>query len=172
MIRREDLVKIGKFNKPHGIKGELSFSFTNSSFERDEHPFLLCELDGIFVPFSLINYRFTSDSAALVRLQGVDSDAQASLFINKTVYFPKNAVQEELADEDYTWDYFIGFTLIDEKAGELGVISDVDSSTLNTLFVIEKGDEEEFFPAADELVTHIDETQKRLYVLFPEGLFG
>ena len=29
MITREELIKIGRFNKPHGVKGELSFTFTD-----------------------------------------------------------------------------------------------------------------------------------------------
>ena len=29
MIEREELIKIGRFNKPHGVKGELSFTFTD-----------------------------------------------------------------------------------------------------------------------------------------------
>lgn len=29
MIRKEEVYKIGIFNKPHGIHGELSFTFTD-----------------------------------------------------------------------------------------------------------------------------------------------
>ena len=34
MIKREDVYKIGLFNKPHGIHGELSFTFTDDIFDR------------------------------------------------------------------------------------------------------------------------------------------
>jgi len=33
MIKREEVYKIGLFNKPHGIHGELSFSFTDDVFD-------------------------------------------------------------------------------------------------------------------------------------------
>ena len=33
MITREELIRIGRFNKPHGVKGELSFTFTDDVFE-------------------------------------------------------------------------------------------------------------------------------------------
>ena len=66
MIKREDVYKIGVFNKPHGIHGELSFTFTDDIFDRVEAEYLICLLDGIFVPFFLEEYRFRSDSTALV----------------------------------------------------------------------------------------------------------
>ncbi|MDR0864776.1 MAG: ribosome maturation factor RimM [Candidatus Symbiothrix sp.] len=169
MIKRDELVKIGKFNKPHGIKGEISFSFTNDSFDESECPFLICELDGIFVPFKLEEYRFTSDAAALVKLKNITTEEKVKVLANKEVYFSKKYLKEE-TDDHFTWDYFIGFTLIDERTGEIGLISDVDVSTLNTLFIIEKEDDEIFIPAADEMITHIDEAQKRIYMELPEGI--
>ncbi|MCC8145246.1 MAG: ribosome maturation factor RimM [Bacteroidales bacterium] len=170
MIRREDLVKIGKINKPHGVKGEMSFSFTNDSFEESECPFLILEIDGIFVPFRLEEYRFTSGANALIQLKNIDSDRKARPLTHKEVYFPKEYLREDTDDDSYTWDYFTGFTIVDEKEGEIGVIEYIDESTVNTLFVVRKEDTEVLIPAADELVTHIDEEQKRLYVLLPEGL--
>jgi len=170
MIKRDDLVKIGKFNKPHGVKGELSFSFTNDSFDESERPFLICEIDAIFVPFKLEEYRFISDSTAFVQLKNIDSDEKARLLINKEVYFPKKDYQEPTSSDSFTWDYFINFTLIDEKSGEIGIISAVDDSTMNILFIIEKDSDEIYIPIADEIITHIDESQKRIYVKLPDGL--
>ena len=47
MIKREEVYKIGIFNKPHGIHGELSFTFTDDIFDRVEAEYLICLLDGI-----------------------------------------------------------------------------------------------------------------------------
>jgi 16S rRNA processing protein RimM len=170
MIKRDDLIKIGRFNKPHGIKGEISFGFTNDAFEESENPFFICELDGIFVPFRVEEYRFTSDTAALIRLKYLDSDQKVRVLTNKEVYFPTTQIKEQPEENAYTWDYFIGFTLIDERAGEIGRIADVDDSTLNTLFIIQKEPEDMLIPAAEEMITHIDDAQKKIYVELPEGL--
>ena len=169
MIQRDELIKIGKFNKPHGIKGELSFSFTDDSFDESECPFLICELDGIFVPFRLEESRFTSANAALIKLKFIDSDQKARPLANQEVYFPKK-YKKETEEEVYSWDYFIGFTLIDERVGEVGRISEVDDSTMNTLFIVEEKGQEWYIPAADEIITHIDEEQKKIFVELPEGL--
>ena len=73
MITREELIKIGRFNKPHGVKGELSFTFTDDVFDRTECPYIVCEIDGIFVPFFIEEYRFKSDTTALIKLEDVDN---------------------------------------------------------------------------------------------------
>lgn len=50
MIKKDEVFKIGIFNKPHGVKGEISFTFTDDIFDRVECEYLVCLLDGIFVP--------------------------------------------------------------------------------------------------------------------------
>lgn len=69
MIKREEVYKIGIFNKPHGIHGELQFTFTDDIFYRVEAEYIICLLDGIFVPFFIEEYRFRSDSTALMKLE-------------------------------------------------------------------------------------------------------
>jgi 16S rRNA processing protein RimM len=170
MIKREEIVQIGQFGKPHGVKGELRFTFTNDSFDESECPFFVCELDGIFVPFRVENCRFISGSSAHIHLKNIDSDEKARLLVNKDVFSPKQYLKEDIEDEDFTWDYFIGFTLVDNRLGEIGRIVEIDESTINTLFIIEKNKEELLIPAVDEIITHIDEEQKKIFVKLPEGL--
>jgi len=170
MIDRGELVQIGQFRKPHGTQGEIVFSFTNDSFTSDECAFLIFDLDGIFVPFRIESYRFTSDSSAYIKLKNLDSDQKVRLLTNKEVYFPKKYVRERIDNDSFTWDYFIGFTLTDERFGKIGRIVDVDTTTLNTLFIVEKGKEEILIPAVEEYIIHINENQEELTVSLPEGL--
>jgi 16S rRNA processing protein RimM len=170
MIKQEELTKIGQFKKPHGVKGEITFTFTDDSFEDSECPFFISEIDGIFVPFRIIDYRFTSDTAGMVRLKNLDSDRKVRFLSNKDIYFPKKHLVTNTLGNSYTWDYFIGFTLIDEQHGKIGTITDMDESTLNTLFVVETETDEILIPATGEIITSIDEEKKEVYVTLPAGL--
>ncbi|MDR0232302.1 MAG: ribosome maturation factor RimM [Dysgonamonadaceae bacterium] len=170
MIKREDLIKIGQFNKPHGIKGEVSFTFTNDIFDESECEFLVCEIDGIFVPFVIESYRFKSDTTALIKFDGIETDTQAKLFTNLDVYFPKQYLQEETSSEIASWDYFIGYTLIDDTLGDVGIITDVDETTINTLFIVERAGEEILIPASEDLMAGLDEENKIIKMIIPEGL--
>ena len=170
MIRREDLVKIGQFKKPHGIKGEITLNFTNDSFDESERPYLVSELDGIFVPFKIEEYRFKSDSSALIKLKNMDSEEKIKILTNKEVYFSKEHIKEDIQDDSFTWDYFVGFSLIDKLSGNIGTITEIDDSTLNTLFIVEKDEEDLLIPANEGMITHIDKEQKQIFVELPEGL--
>jgi len=171
MIKKEEVYKIGLFNKPHGIHGELSFTFTDDIFDRVDCDYLICLLDGIFVPFFIEEYRFRSDSTALVKLEGVDSSERARMFTNIEVYFPVKYA-EDAEPSELTWNFFKGFTMRDIHAGELGEIVDVDDSTVNTLFVVQYVKEELLVPAQKEFIIEIDQMHKTITVNLPEGLLS
>lgn len=172
MIRREDVYKIGIFNKPHGIHGELSFTFTDDVFDRVECDYLICLLDGIFVPFFMEEYRFRSDSTALVKLEGVDTAERARMFTNIEVYFPVEHADEDAGPGELSWDFFVGFRVEDVRHGQLGEVVEVDTSTVNTLFVIEKAGEELLLPAQEEFIVNIDRMHRVITVNVPEGLLS
>ncbi len=171
MIQRDELIKIGQFNKPHGIVGELSFSFTDDIFDRTDCPFFVCEVEGIFVPFFIEEYRFRGETAALVKLQDVNSEPEARAFINKEVYFHKSYIDDDQEELSAPGDFFIGFLAEDVLYGELGTIVAVDDSTVNTLFIIEQADGEELLiPANDDFVVAIDVEKKFIQLNVPEGI--
>ena len=169
MIKKEEVYKIGLFNKPHGIHGELQFTFTDDIFDRVDCDYLICLLDGIFVPFFIEEYRFRSDSTALVKLEGIDTAERARMFTNVEVYFPvKHA--EEAEDGELSWNFFVGFRMEDVRHGELGEVVEVDTTTVNTLFVVEQEDGEELLiPAQEEFIVEINQEKKLITVELPEG---
>lgn len=172
MIRKEEVYKIGMFNKPHGIHGELSFTFTDDIFDRVDCDYLICLLDGIFVPFFMEEYRFRSDSTALVKLEGVDSAERARMFTNVDVYFPLEHV-DEAGPGELSWEFFVGFRMEDVNHGALGEVVEVDNATVNTLFVVERSDGEELLvPAQEEFILGIDQENRLITVDLPEGLLN
>ena len=173
MIDREDVIRIGQFRKPHGTKGEITISFSEALTDSISHPlnnFLICEIDGIFVPFRIEDYRYVSDSTAYIKLKNIDSDQKARQFTNKDVYYLKEFISENTGNDSLTWDFFIGFTIIDEQLGKIGRITDTDNTTINILLIVENEDREILIPAVEEFIIRIDEIQKELIVTLPKGL--
>lgn len=171
MIKKEEVYKIGQFNKPHGIHGELQFTFTDDIFDRVEAEYVVCLLDGIFVPFFIEEYRFRSDTTALMKLEGVDTAERARMFTNVEVWFPVKHADDTEAEE-LTWNYFIGFRMEEIHHGYLGEVADVDTSTLNTLFVVNHNGNELLIPAQEEFITDIDRKHKVITVSLPAGLIN
>lgn len=169
MIKKEEVFKIGVINKPHGVKGEVSFSFTDDIFDRVEDcDYLILMMDGILVPFFWEEYRFKSDNVALVKFEGIDTAERAKMFTNVEVYFPKKYMDEQ--NEITSWNFFVGFQVNDVRHGALGEIVDVDDATMNVLFVIEKEGEELLLPAHEEFILDLDKKNRVLTVEIPEGL--
>ena len=73
MIREEDVYKIGKIGKPHGISGEVTLRFTDDVFDRVDADYLVLMVDGILVPFFMEEYRFRSDEVALIKFEDTDT---------------------------------------------------------------------------------------------------
>lgn len=169
MIKPEEVYKIGKFNKPHGIHGELLFTFSDDIFDRVEADYIVCLLDGILVPFFLEEYRFRSDTTALVKLEDVDTEEQARMFTNVDVYFPLGQAGVVKPD-GLTWDCYAGFRMEEAHRGHIGEVSGVDTSTPNTLFVVDRQGEELLVPAREEFITAIDREHRVITVSLPEGL--
>ncbi len=172
MIRQEEVYKIGMFNRPHGVHGELLFTFSDDVFDRMEAEYVVCLLDGILVPFFIEGYRFRSDTTALMKLEGVDTAERARMFTNVEVFFPIKLAGRQVAPDEPTWNSFRGFRMEDVHHGPLGRVADVDQSTLNTLFIVDRQGKELLVPAQKELVVGVDRQHKVITVDLPQGLLN
>ena len=165
MIKPEEVYRIGRLGKAHGVKGEVSFQFDDDIFDRVDSDYLILEVDGILVPFFIEEYRFRSDTVALVKFEDVDTQQRAAELTGCDVYFPRS-----LADDDETpsLSMLIGFDVVDVTTGTtVGRIAAIDDSTANLLFELEDG---RLIPAAEELITNIDSKNKVIKMTIPEGL--
>ena len=161
MIRREEVYKIGRLGKTHGVKGEISFLFDDDVFDRTDADYLILDIDGILVPFFIEEYRFKTDSNALMKFDGIDTQERARELTGCDVYFPRSQ-----ADED--WAELVGYSLIDSNSGKtIGEIASIDDTTINILFELTDG---KLIPASDELIQHIDTKRHQIEINLPEGI--
>jgi len=166
MIREDEVYKIGQIGRTHGIKGEVTFNFTDDVWDRAESEYLFLRVEGILVPFFLEEYRFRSDSTALLKFLDYDSANDVQFLVGCEVFFPHALTPEVGEDDEYTWRYFTGFELIDETAGHIGTIDRVDDSTQNVLFQVG----ERLIPAAEDWIKDINHKERTISMSLPEGL--
>ena len=166
MISEQDVYKIGQIGRTHGIKGEVTFNFTDDVWDRAESEYLFLRVEGILVPFFLEEYRFRSDSTALLKFLDYDSANDVQFLIGCEVFFPHALTPEVGEDDEYTWRYFTGFELFDETAGHIGTIDRVDDSTQNVLFQVG----ERLIPAAEDWIKDINHKERTISMSLPESL--
>ena len=166
MIREEEVYKIGKLGKTHGVKGEISFLFDDDVFDRVEADYLVLCVDGILVPFFIEEYRFKSDSTAIVKFEDIDTQERARELTGCDVYFPRDLADDD--DGELSLSFLVGFDLVEAGSGKsIGRIASIDDSTINLLFELEDGT---LIPASDDLITAIDQQARTITMHLPEGL--
>jgi 16S rRNA processing protein RimM len=166
MIKEENIYQIGRLGKTHGVRGEISFLFDDDVFDRVDADYLILKVDGIFVPFFIEEYRFKSDSNAIIKFEDIDTQERARELTGADVYFPRSLAEND--DENLSWPVLVGFDIIEASNGRtIGRIASVDDSTLNILFCLDDG---RLIPASENLITAIDQQTRTLTMHIPEGL--
>lgn len=169
MIRPDEVFRIGRLGKVHGIGGELTFNFSDDIFDRTDADFLFVEIDGIVVPFFIEEYRFRSDDLAIIKFEGIDTAEEARQLVNSSVFFPRT---QPTGDEEMSLSQLSGYQVIDAGSHRcVGVVTAVDTSTANTLLEVETTDgSHRLIPLAQELIADIDPQQQQIMLHIPEGL--
>ena len=162
MIKEENLFKIGQFAKPHGIKGEISLITDYDIPDISCDPYIVCDMDGIMVPFFIESYRQKSSATTLVKFENINSEENLKLLSGKEAFLPSEMIQSDDGTATLT-----GFTVVDDKLGAIGRIFDIDDSTFNILLKVDCNGNEVLIPAA--LITAIDKDNKTADVSLPEG---
>lgn len=166
MIKREEVYKIGRLGKSHGVKGEISFQFDDDIFDRVDAEYLVLDIDGILVPFFMEEYRFRNDTVCLVKFCDIDTQQRAQELTGCDVYFPRALAEE--GEEMPSLASLIGLCIIDTSSKKtVGRIAAIDDTTQNILFELEDGT---LIPASDELIESIDINKKEIIMNIPNGL--
>lgn len=171
MISRKEILQVGTTQKPYGIKGEIVIRFRKAAYADVETAYYFLEIEGIPVPFFVEDFTYSSDVTARVKFEDVNDEIAAARFVNCEVFIPRETLiisEEQIETAD--WDYFVGFTVVDQEKGILGVIEAVDDSTMNILFIVRGDDKEYLIPATEDFISAINEEKNIIEMLLPEGL--
>ena len=124
----------------------FSIGYLKRTHNDDLPEFVFVQRDGLFVPFR--------------------SEQIASL-MGEEIWLQRSDI-EEIEDGMFLWQDLVGYTVIDKKVnGEgvtVGVIAEVDESTINTLATLEDG---RMMPLHEDFIIAIDEEAHELHVQLP-----
>jgi ribosomal 30S subunit maturation factor RimM len=119
----------------------ISIGILRRTHYKDLPPFIFVLRDGLFVPFRSENI------SELIGEEGF-------------------VLRSDLQDEEeglLTWQDLKGYT-IEEGEKTIGVIADIDESTINTLATLEDG---RMLPLHEDFIEDIDEEKRILHVRLP-----
>ncbi len=171
-IPKDNCVKIGFTQKPHGIHGELVVRFQEEFYETlEEMPVLFLEIDNLLVPYFISHegLRFKSGESVIVKFDWVDSDKQAKDLCGLSVFVKEDDVIE--LDDDFLPADLMGYKLYDQRLGLIGEINDVADYSGNLLLTVDYKGKECLVPFNEELLVRFDEDVQEIEMDLPDGLF-
>ena len=173
MITRDELILIGRYNKPHGVVGEISATVDVPADALDGLSCLVSDMDGIYVPFFVSACRTKGAQTVLLSIDGINDEREASMLVNHDIYALKRDYVQASDDADadgYPLDYFVGYELRDADGTVVGKIIDVDEQTENALFIIDHDGSQLMVPACDDLIVEFDEEASVMVMDLPKGI--
>ena len=170
MISFTEVIPIGQIIKLHGINGEMAFMSNYEGLDFDNIPFLIFDMHGILVPFYLKEWRFNSENSGFLKIEDVDNEKKAKNFLGLTIYLHKKFLNILESDVDMDNNTFIEFRIFDKDNNFIGIVTDIDTSTQNVLFIVDNGEKQILIPACEDYILQIDEMKKIIYMDLPEGL--
>jgi 16S rRNA processing protein RimM len=167
-MNKSDAFYLGYISRKHGYKGALNIKLDVSSFkELKELDFLFIDLNKSLVPFFIEELSFKNNNFIIVKFEDINDEFDVNQLIGKGCYIssekaPKN---NELLIRSY-----IGYSIIDSRRGNIGVIEDITSNTAQNIFQINFEGKQILIPIVEEFIKKIDKEKNTIYLNVPIGL--
>ncbi len=169
-MRKEECFYLGKIVKKHSFKGEVIIKLDTDEpelYRNMESVFV--DLGGNLVPFFIEKSSLSKGTMLRVKFEDVNSEDEADMMIRSGIYLPLNLLPK-LEGNKFYFHEVIGFKVIDANYGEVGIVININDTTAQPLFEIERDDKEIFIPLIDDFIKKIDRENKEIQVETPEGL--
>jgi 16S rRNA processing protein RimM len=169
-MKKENCYNLGKITRLFGTKGELTLLLdVDDPNEYAKLDFFYADIDGDLIPFFIEKLTFRNNNTVIVKLLDHDDPQETEKLINRLVYLPLDKLPQ-LKDDQFYFHEIIGFRVIDDTIGDIGLVKDVLELPMQELIQIDNKGKEILIPVADELIERVDRENKTLYISAPEGL--
>lgn len=160
---------LGHITKSFGIKGQLSCYFDTDEPEKyADLDAVFIDLDGEKLPYLIENIQYRGANTFVIKFQDVDEEESKSL-IKAELYLPMSELPP-LTGNRFYFHEVIGFRVIDEEKGDIGVCRDFIDISHHPIMQIDHEGTEILIPAIDEIFKNVDRENKQIHIVAPEGL--
>lgn len=163
MITNEQVISIGRLTRTHGKRGELQCLMSNEYWDNADATFLILKLDNILVPFRVLDWRCKGSDSLIFQLDHIEDEQQAQRLVGTEAFMLLSDMNQE--DEVMpTWQSLVGYCVVDTDQGELGIVDQVDETTINTLITLSDG---RLIPIHEDFIVDINAEDKQLTICLP-----
>ena len=169
-MRKDECFYLGKIVSKYSFKGEVLLKLDTDEpeiYEGMESVFV--DLGKNLVPFFIEKSQLHKSSLLRVQFEDIDDEASADSLMGKGVFLPLTQLPKLSGDQFY-YHEVIGFTLVDAKHGNIGIIESINDSSSQVLFEVKKEGKELLIPLTDDIISKVDRESKTIHVQTPDGL--
>ncbi len=170
-MEKKECYYLGKVSKLHGYKGELTvFLDVDDPKEYEQLDMFFVDHRHTLLPVFIEKIRLhTTKNTVVVKLEDVNTEEEAQMFLNKDIYLPLSTLPK-LSGNKFYYHEVIGFEIEDATHGVLGTCEEVLDYQRQALFKLHYQNKEVLIPINDDIITKVDRENKRIEVKLPEGL--
>ena len=169
-MNKDDFYYLGKVLKTHGNKGQVMVHLDvddPETYEKMESVYL--DLHGERIPFFISSLELKHNRKAVVKFQDFDTLEDAESLQGLEMYLPITKLPA-LKGNRFYYHEIIGFQVIDQNHGSIGVIGDILELPHQSLFQVLYGEKEILIPIVDEIIQKVDRKKRLLMIEAPAGL--
>ena len=163
MITNEQVIAIGRITRTHGKRGEIQCLMSNEYWDNADATFLILCIDNILVPFRVLDWRGKGSDSLIFQLDRITDEQSALQLIGHQAYMLKSDISEE-EEIMPTWQSLLGYRVLDTDQGELGTITDVDETTINTLVTLNHN---QLIPLHEDFIINIEPDKQLITICLP-----
>ncbi len=166
---KDEFFYLGTLTRPFGLKGELCAFFDTDNPERyTQLDALFLDLDGEKIPYTVEHIAYRGNNQFVIKFDGIGPN-ECREFAQVELYLPLSQLPP-LDGNRFYFHEVIGFTVIDERLGEIGTCQDFLEVSNNPIMQVDHNGTEILIPASQQFVTQVDRENRILHVSTPEGL--
>jgi 16S rRNA processing protein RimM len=161
-------VVIGKFRKPHGIRGEIRMSVL-TDFTDLIKPGMSIYAGEKYQPYTVASTRWHGEDL-LISLKELPNRTAVEIFRNIMVYM-KAEDTPELPEGEFYLHQLVGMDVITDQDEKLGVIKEILVTGANDVYLVDTGSEKDILiPAIEQVILDINREESFVLVHIIPGL--
>lgn len=170
-MEKESCFQLGYITRKHGLQGEVSV-FLDVDFPEDytnlDSVFLAAPSNDTLIPYFIESIQIL-ENKAVIKFEGIDNADEAESLKSSQLFLPLDLLPE-LEENQFYYHEVIGYKIVDQNKGPLGVVKQIYEVPSHDLIGMEYQNKEVLVPVKDEIILRVDKKQKLLEVHLPEGL--
>lgn len=169
-MNKDDYFYLGKVLKTFGSKGHLLVYLDVDNPESYSNlETLFIGIDNDRIPYFVRELELKQKNNVVIGLEDVETVDDARLFVGRELYLPSGMLPQ-LKGKKFYYHEIIGFSVIDENHGNIGMVSSVLDLPHQSLMQVMLGTKEILIPVVDAVLLKVDRKKRELQIRAPEGL--